>query len=87
MKINKELVMREIAGDFILVPVGNTILENNGLFVLSEVGARIWEILPEACDENDIVNVLLEEYDVDRQTLADDVAEFTGRLRELGITD
>lgn len=87
MKINKELVMREIAGDFILVPVGDTILENNGLFVLSEVGARIWEILPEAQDENDIVNVLIEEYDADRQTLAADVAEFMGRLRELGITD
>jgi hypothetical protein len=34
MRIKKELIMREIDGDVILVPVGQTILENNGLFLL-----------------------------------------------------
>ena len=42
MRINKEFVLREIAGDYILVPVGDTALEFNGLITLNEVGAFLW---------------------------------------------
>ena len=38
MKIKKELIKRTIAGDTILVPVGKTVYESNGLFVLNGVG-------------------------------------------------
>lgn len=48
MKIKKELIKREIAGDCILVPVGKSTLESNGLFALNELGAFIWDILPGA---------------------------------------
>ena len=37
MKIKKELIKREIAGDTILVPVGKTVYDANGLFVLNEL--------------------------------------------------
>ena len=42
MIIKKELIKREIAGDTILVPVGKTVFDANGLFVLNEIGAFIW---------------------------------------------
>lgn len=46
MELKKELVLRDIAGDFVLIPTGTTVLENNGLFTINEVAARIWELLP-----------------------------------------
>ena len=34
MKIKKELITREIAGDTVLVPVGKSVYDANGLFIL-----------------------------------------------------
>ena len=65
MEVKKQLVLREIAGDYALIPVGDTVIKNNGLFSLSETGARIWELLPQAEGTEQLVDTLLEEYDVD----------------------
>lgn len=66
MKIKKELIKREIAGDCILVPVGKSTLESNGLFALNELGAFIWDILPGAETEEEIVTAVLKEYEIDQ---------------------
>lgn len=85
MIIKKELIKREIAGDVILVPVGKAVMENNGLFVLNELGAFLWDRIADAQDEGALVSAVLQEYDVDEQTAAADVHEFLERLTKLGI--
>ena len=85
MIIKKELIKREIAGDTILVPVGKTVLDSNGLFVLNELGAFIWELLPNAEDEESICKAILAEYDVSAEEAAKDVAEFMAMLRKMEI--
>ena len=85
MQIKKELIKREIAGDTILVPVGKTVYESNGLFVLNEVGAFIWDILPQAETEAEICKAVLDSYEVSEAEAARDVAEFLGKLREMQI--
>lgn len=87
MKIKKELIKREIAGDIILVPVGKTVYDSNGLFVLNEVGAFIWDVLPDVENEGQIVAKILESYDVSPETAAADTAVFLAKLREMGIID
>ena len=87
MKILKELVYRNIAGDHVLVPVGSTTLEDNGLFVLTETGARIWELLPGCETPQELVQTLLEEYDAPEDVLAADVDEFLQKLQNLGILE
>ena len=52
MKIKKELVKRDIAGDTILVPVGKTVYDSNGLFILNELGSFLWDRLEEAQSED-----------------------------------
>lgn len=85
MKICKELVKRTIAGDVILVPVGNASLDIKGLITLNETGERVWDLLPECDTEDDIVRVLFEEYDVEEDVLREDVHELCDRFRALGI--
>ena len=48
MKLKAQLVKREIAGDTILVPVGETTTKLQGLLTINETGAAIWDALPEA---------------------------------------
>lgn len=85
MIIKKELIKREIAGDTILVPVGKTVLDSNGLFVLNELGAFIWDILPRVAGEGEICEAILAEYEVSPEEAAADVAEFLEALRKLEI--
>ena len=85
MIIKKELIKRDIAGDTVLVPVGKTVFDSNGLFVLNELGTFIWDLLPQAENAEAICAAILEEYDVTPEVAAQDVAEFLQKLEEMNI--
>lgn len=85
MTIKKDLIKREIAGDTILIPVGKTVYDNNGLFVLNELGAFLWDRLPEAEGEEDLLRAVLAEYEVSEEEAGADITDFLAKLREMGI--
>lgn len=85
MEIKKELIKREIAGDIILIPVGKTVYENNGLFVLNELGDFIWDLLPDAPDAQAICQAVLDNYEVSEEEARSDVEEFLRKLKEMDI--
>jgi uncharacterized protein YjbK len=87
MKIKKEMILREIAGESILVPGGDAVLDLNGLFVMTETGAFIWEILSDVESEAEILQRILKEYEIDEETAKNDIAEFLEKLRSFGIID
>ena len=47
----KRFVLRKVAGENILVPVGNTALTFNGLVTLNESGAFLWKHMGKKQDE------------------------------------
>ena len=85
MNINKEFIKRQIGDDTILVPIGTTVYEYNGLFALNELGGFLWDLLPEAENEDALVAAVLREYDVDEATARQDIAEFLDKLRQMNI--
>ena len=85
MKLNPELIHRTIIGEDIFIPSGQTALERTGVFVMSPVGARIWELLGEGKDTAELVPLLLEEYEVEPEVLKADVGEFLTELSRLGL--
>lgn len=87
MKINKELVKRNVAGDVLLIPVGKSVFDFNGLMILNETGSFLWDFLPNVESEEDLVRQLLEAYEVSEADAAADVREFIQKVRELGIID
>ena len=87
MKIKKEMILRKIGNDVILVPIGSALMEHNGLFMLSETGCFLWESLPSADSTETLAKMLFDEYDVtEAQALADTKA-FVDMLVELDIID
>lgn len=85
MKIRKELLKREIAGESFLVPLGKTTYEANGLYALTDLGAFIWDLLPEVENEEEILEKILSEYEVDESTAKADLTEFIEKLRKMDI--
>lgn len=87
MEIKKKLMKRQIAGETFLVPLGKSVYDSNGLFFLTEVGAFIWDQLPQAQSAEDIVNAILGEYDVQEAQARQDVDAFFEKLKALEIID
>ncbi|MEE0884838.1 MAG: PqqD family protein [Faecalimonas sp.] len=85
MKIRKEFVLREIAGDYIIIPTGKTVLEFNGLITVNEVGVSLWNMLQNEVSFEELVQGILEEYDVEESVAREDIQEFLDKLIEGGI--
>lgn len=85
MKVSKEFVLREIAGDYIIIPTGKTVLEFNGLITVNEVGVFLWKMLQEEATFEELVKGVLDEYDVEEAVARKDIQEFLDRLIEGGI--
>lgn len=81
MKINGEYILREVAGDAILVPVGETALRFNGILALEPVGALIWRDLSTGKDRDQILCDILDQFEIDAQTAGNDLDEFLQQLR------
>lgn len=82
MQISKDVIHREIAGEHILVPIGELALRRSGVYVITELGAEIWEMLKDGKEYGEIIAVLLEAYAVTEDVLTKDVDEFLQMLRE-----
>ena len=87
MKINKEFVLREIAGDYIIIQTGATVLEFNGLITVNEVGVTIWNMLQEEVTMDELVQGVLAEYEVEEEVARKDIQEFLGELVKGGILE
>ena len=85
MHIEKEFVLREIAGDYIIIPTGKTVLEFNGLITVNEVGVTLWNMLQEEVTVDQLVQGVLTEYDVDEEVAREDIQEFLDTLAKGGI--
>lgn len=82
MKIKEDLMLREVMGEWLVIPMGERLLEFNGLSKLNESGALLWKALERNISKEELVNALLEEYEVDRQQAAQEVETFLDALRE-----
>lgn len=80
MKIEKEFVLREIAGDYIIVPIGTAALELNGMITVNETGAFLWGKLCEETTKEKLVCALQEEYEVTEKEASADVEQFLETL-------
>lgn len=82
MKIKEGFIIREVAGSYIVVAVGNAVKEFNGIINLNETGAFLWKALEKGATEEELLKAMLEEYDVDEETARSDINAFIQKLQE-----
>ena len=85
MKIKDGYLLKEVGGNFVVVPVGN--VNFNGMLSLNETAMLIWKKLAEGCDEDALVAAFLEEYEVTEEQARKDISSFVAKLNEAGILD
>lgn len=88
MKIKNGFLLREIADVWVVVPLGERVVEFNGLVNLSESGALIWRALEkEVKDKLELVKLVRENYEVDEESASKDLEDFLQDITEKGFLD
>ena len=85
MKLKNDFTLREITGDYIVVPTGENYLDFGAVISLNSSGAFLWKLLQNSATNDELVNAMITEYDIDRKTAEEDVAEFISLLTEHGL--
>ena len=79
MKIKDGFLLRQVAGQTVVVPVGSG-LDLNVMITLNDTGAFLWEHLQTETDEKALTDALLAEYDVDENRARESVDAFVQKL-------
>ncbi|MFR3529426.1 PqqD family protein [Massilistercora timonensis] len=87
MKIKEGFVLRQVADQWMAVPIGSMAEKVHGLIALNETGADIWKILQEDHTEEEVVDILMASYESDREEVGQSVKEFISSLQESDILD
>ncbi|MDD3410902.1 MAG: PqqD family protein [Eubacteriales bacterium] len=86
MKIKKGFLLREVGGTHVVVAVGKAAAEFRGVARLNETAAYLFKRLQSGAARDELVNALLECYEVDRATADADVqaalAQFAPMLED-----
>jgi hypothetical protein len=85
MKIKDGFILREVAGNFIVVAVGSAVKQFNGVITLNETGSFLWKQLEKGCTEEQLKTALLEEYEVEEQVAEADIKAFIKKLSEASL--
>ena len=73
---------QEVDGEMVLLD-----MESENYFGLDEVGTAIWQAMQEKETLQEVLEVLLELYDVEAEVLERDLSDFVGKLLESGLIE
>ena len=84
MKKIEEFITREIAGEYVMMPVGKTAQKFNGLIMANEVSAIIWEHIESVKNTEELVDLICKEFDVSYEEAWKDTAELISQMKTAG---
>jgi hypothetical protein len=80
------IVTRKTGNEYVLVPVANNIADMNSVYTLNETGAFLWELIDGNKTVKDLIDAMISEYDVSKETATADVFLFIQDLSKYLIT-
>ena len=85
MKLKMDFMLRKVAGYHVVVPVGESCVDFNGMVNLNETGAFLFRRLQQETSREELIQALLEEYEVDEATAGQAVDGFLEKLRQADL--
>lgn len=87
VKIKEGFILKEIAGDFVVVPIGDNIVDFSATIILTESGALLWKNLANGANEEQLLKAMLAEYDTDAETAKKDIKAFINKLSQNNLLE
>ena len=77
IKRNPELVSSDVDGEKVMMSI-----ESGEYFGLDSVGSRIWELIENPIQVNKLIELLLDEFEVEKEQCKEDTIDFLDQLFE-----
>ncbi|MFP4479164.1 MAG: PqqD family protein [Candidatus Izemoplasmatales bacterium] len=88
MKIKKDFIIKTIGEDIVVVPVKDQAVRFNGIITLNNTGKFLFDLLQkEDLEKEEIVQILLDKYDVEEELAVSDIDMFINKCKENGLLD
>lgn len=87
MKIKDGFMLRKVGGQSVVVATGDASKSFNGIIKLNETGALMWNTLAVGCDEEGLLQTVLDEYNIDENTAKADISAFVEKLKGADLLD
>ena len=85
MRIKDGFVIREVAGQIMVIATGEASKEFHGMIKLNATGRDIWEGLQAGLSEDEIAGKLQEKYQIEESEAKIDTAAFLKKMEEMGF--
>ena len=85
MKIKDGFILKEVAGENVVIPTGSNLVDFNAMMTLNETGVFLWQRLEQDTTIDKLVDAVCAEYDIDRDTATEDIKDFVQSLEVNGI--
>ena len=89
MKIKEGFEIQNVCGEYIIVPTGAENVDYSKIISLNETAAYLWNGVAgkESFTTDDMVQLLLEEYDVEENIALEDCELIVARWREMELLE
>lgn len=81
MNLNGTFILRDVAGEILAIPVGETALKLNGMVILNPVSKVIWKCLERDTNREEILREVTERFEVSETVAKEDIASFLSELK------
>ena len=79
VKVKPGFLLREIGEMYIVVPVGAEAQKFNGIIKLNRSGKFLWEAVSKGIEFDELVNAVVNEYEIDEETARHDAKTFVDK--------
>ena len=87
MKAREGFILRNLAGEYLLMPKGEKIKNYDSVVLMNELSAFVWEKMQNPVTQSYLLEAVLNEYDVDEKTAREDLDGLLAELKEAGVID
>ena len=87
MKIKPGYLLRTVAGQHVVVPVGEQAVNFNGIITLNGSGKTLWELLVAGATKEQLIDGLLKRYEVSKIEAEADVEQFIRKVKAHRLMD
>ncbi|MBQ8762672.1 MAG: PqqD family protein [Clostridia bacterium] len=84
-RIKVKYIMREIAGEYLAIPLGAEGENTSQIVILNPVSKLLWEALQSEVTLGELVDKVLSSFDVSREEAEADTKDFLFELIQLGF--
>ncbi len=87
MKACDGFILRHVVGEYILMPAGDNIAKFRGTVLMNELSAFIWEQLQAPVTRDELLDRILDKYEIDSETAASDLDAVLAELKQMGVVE